>query len=117
MVLTYVGSGIHLAQLPPHKLPHEIPDFQLTDHKGKIFTHNNLKNEFAVLLFGTIDSPDTKVRSRICEYLQTLILLLMQHTEVLLTVKVWLERLGKMVCESGTASPNHAPRKLVSQPS
>ena len=70
----HAASGIHLAKLPAHQLPHELPDFQLTDHKGKIFTHNNLKNEFAVLLFGTIDNPDTRM---------------------------WLERLGKMICESG----------------
>ena len=71
---SHAASGIHLAKLPAHQLPHELPDFQLTDHKGKIFTHNNLKNEFAVLLFGTLDNPDTRV---------------------------WLARLGKMICESG----------------
>ena len=33
-------------------------EFELTDDRGRKFTHDNVKKEFAVLLFGALDHED-----------------------------------------------------------
>jgi len=52
------NSRLHLTKLPAEHHPFEIGEFKCIDDRGKPFTANNVKNEFAVFLFGSLEHPE-----------------------------------------------------------